>query len=146
MKYSKKHLSLEEGLKKEWIITNGMGGFASSTIIGCNTRKYHGLLIAPLTPPARRFLILSKIDESVEIEGKKYNLYTNMCKNYISDGFSYQQSFEKDYIPIFTYEVEGIKIKKMICMKYMENTVCISYRIKNGEKNAKFIFWYFFFS
>ena len=60
MKFGKKQMNLEEGLKREWIITNGMGGFASSTIIGCNTRKYHGLLIAPLTPPARRFLILSK--------------------------------------------------------------------------------------
>ena len=64
------------------IITNGIGGYAS--IIGCNTRKYHGLLIAPLTPPARRFLVLSKIDESIEIDGKKHDLYTNMSKNYIS--------------------------------------------------------------
>ena len=52
MRYTKENLSLEEGIQKEWIITNGLGGFASSTIIGANTRKYHGLLIAPLTPPA----------------------------------------------------------------------------------------------
>lgn len=84
MKYSKKDISIENGLAKEWIITNGIGGYASSTIIGCNTRKYHGLLIAPLTPPARRYLILSKIDESIEIDTKKYNLYTNMSTNYIS--------------------------------------------------------------
>ncbi len=84
MKYSKKHMNLEEGLKREWLITNGIGGYASSSIIGCNTRKYHGLLIAPLTPPARRFLVLSKIDESIEIDGKKHDLYTNMSKNYIS--------------------------------------------------------------
>lgn len=137
MKFSKKQLTLEEGLKKEWIITNGIGGFASSTIIGCNTRKYHGLLIAPLTPPARRFLVLSKIDESIEINDKKYNLYTNMSRNYISDGYKYQESFEKDYIPIFTYQVEDVKIKKLICMKYMENTVCILYKIKNGKANTK---------
>lgn len=84
MKYNKKHMNLEEGLKREWIITNGIGGYSSSSIIGCNTRKYHGLLIAPLTPPARRFLIVSKIDESIEIGEKKYDLYTNMSKNYIS--------------------------------------------------------------
>ena len=59
MKVTKEKLNLEEGLKKEWLITNGIGGFSSSTVIGANTRKYHGLLIAPLTPPARRFLILS---------------------------------------------------------------------------------------
>lgn len=137
MKYNKKDMSIENGIKKEWIITNGIGGYASSTIIGCNTRKYHGLLVAPLTPPARRFLILSKIDESIEIENKKYNLYTNMSRNYISDGYKYQQSFEKDYIPIFSYQVEDVSIKKLICMKYMENTVCILYKVKNGEKHSK---------
>ena len=55
MKYAKDKLNLEEGTKRDWIITNGLGGFASSTIIGANTRKYHGLLVAPLTPPARRY-------------------------------------------------------------------------------------------
>ncbi len=137
MKFGKKQMNLEEGLSKEWMITNGIGGYASSTILGCNTRKYHGLLIAPLTPPARRFLMLSKMDESIEIEGEKYNLYTNMGRNYISDGYQYQQSFEKDYIPIFTYKVEDVTIKKLICMEYGKNTVAILYRIKNGKKQAK---------
>lgn len=137
MKLGKKQMNLEEGLKKEWIITNGIGGFASSTILNCNTRKYHGLLIAPFTPPARRFLILSKIDEAIEINDKKYNLYTNMSKGYISDGYKYQESFEKDYIPKFTYKVEDITVKKLICMKYGENTVCLLYKIKNGKEPAK---------
>ena len=83
MEFTKEKLELEEGLKREWLITNGIGGFSSSTIIGANTRKYHGLLVAPLTPPARRFLILSKLDESIETRGRKYDLYTNVCKEYI---------------------------------------------------------------
>ena len=103
MKFTKEDLELQDGLKKEWLITNGIGGFASSTILGANTRKYHGLLIAPLVPPARRFLILSKVDESIEIEEKKYNLYTNVGENYISQGFKYQKEFEKEYLPIFKY-------------------------------------------
>ena len=71
MKYSKKYMNIENGLQKEWIITNGIGGFASSTIIGANTRKYHGLLVVPIIPPARRRLILSKLDESrISIEGE----------------------------------------------------------------------------
>ena len=73
MKFTKEDLELQDGLKKEWLITNGIGGYSSSTIIGANTRKYHGLLVAPLTPPARRFLILSKLDESIEINEKKYS-------------------------------------------------------------------------
>ena len=138
MKFSKKDLEFEEGLKKEWLITNGLGGYASSTIIGCNTRKYHGLLVAPLTPPARRFLILSKLDESIEWEEKKFDLYTNMTPNYIAQGYRYQESFEKDYIPIFSYQVEGVSIKKLICMKYGENTVCILYKIHNANHKTKF--------
>ena len=51
MKFNKETLNLENGLDKEWIITNGIGGYASSTIIGANTRRYHGLLVAPVAPP-----------------------------------------------------------------------------------------------
>lgn len=136
MKFTSKDLNIQEGIKKEWLITNGIGGYASSTIIGCNTRKYHGLLIAPLTPPARRFLILSKIDESISFKGEKYNLYTNMNRDYISEGYKYLQSFEKEYVPIFTYKIKDTQITKIICMKYMENTVGILYKIRNGNHHS----------
>ena len=136
MEFKEKQLTIENGLSKEWLITNGIGGYASSTIIGANTRKYHGLLIAPFTPPARRFLILSKVDESIQIENEKYDLYTNICKNYISQGFKYQTSFEKDYVPTFKYAVQDVKMEKTICMKHRENTVGIYYKIKNGNKRA----------
>ena len=96
MKYENENLSLENGLDKEWIITNGIGGYSSSTIIGANTRKYHGLLVAPLIPPGNRQLILSKVDEALEIEGKTYNLYTNVCKNNISDGYKYLKNLKKN--------------------------------------------------
>ena len=137
MKYENESLSLENGLDKEWIITNGIGGYSSSTIIGANTRKYHGLLVAPLMPPGNRQLILSKVDEALEIEGKTYNLYTNVCKNNISDGYKYLKKFEKEYIPIFTFQVEDTIIKKFICLEHGKNTVGIYYYIKNGEKASK---------
>ena len=130
-------MNLESGLNKEWILTNGLGGYSSSTIIGCNTRKYHGLLVAPLVPPARRHVILSKLDEAVEINGKEHILYTNMCKNFISDGYKNLVRFEKEFIPIFSYKVKETEIKKLICMEYEKNTVCVYYKIKNGEYNAK---------
>ena len=138
MKIQKKKISLEDGLKNEWLITNGLGGYSSSTIINCNTRKYHGLLIAPITPPARRHLIISKIDESIQIGTTNYNLYTNMSNNYISEGYKYLESFEKEYVPVFTYKIGKVEIKKFICMKYGENTVGILYKIKNGLTKAKF--------
>ena len=122
MKLEKKQLDLREGITKEWIITNGIAGYASSSVLGINTRKYHGLLVAPLTPPARRHVILSKLDESIEVEGEKYNLYSNICKNYISDGYKYLESFEKDFMPVFTYKINNIKISKIVCMEYGKNT------------------------
>ena len=137
MKITKENLNLENGLEREWIITNGIGGYSSSSIIGANTRKYHGLLVAALTPPARRFLILAKLDESIEVRGKKYNLYTNIGKEYISKGFEYQESFEKDYVPTFKYKIGKIEIEKTICMEHGKNTVGIYYKIKNGASKAK---------
>ena len=137
MKCNKKELGLEDGLKREWIITNGIGGYSSSTIIGANTRRYHGLLVAPLMPPASRMVILSKLDENIQTNGKSYDLYTNICKNYISDGYKKLESFEKEYIPVFSYKVEDISIKKFICMQYGKNTVVVYYYIKNQNSDTK---------
>lgn len=137
MKILKQQMNLKTGIEKEWLITNGIGGYASSTVLGINTRKYHGLLIAPLTPPARRYLILSKLDESVRIGKKEYNLYSNICKNYISEGYKYLEQFEKTYIPVFTYKVENIVIKKYIALEYGKNTVCVLYKIVNDGEDAK---------
>lgn len=137
MKITKEKLNLEEGLKKEWVISNGIGGFASSTAIGANTRKYHGLLIAPLTPPARRFLVLSKVDESIEIRNKKYDLYTNLCESFISHGYEYQEEFRKEEVPIFEYQAGKVHITKIIAMEYGHNTVGVYYKVKNEGTKAK---------
>lgn len=137
MKFEKKDLNIENGLQKEWIITNGIGGFASSTIIGANTRKYHGLLVSSLYPPARRHLILSKLDESLILDGTKHDLYTNICRNYVSKGFKYLESFQKEILPVFKYKIEDTEITKTICMQYGKNTVAIFYKIRNGSSKAK---------
>ena len=126
MKVTKKNIELKDGLNKEWVITNGIGGFCSSTILGANTRRYHGLLIAPLIPPAQRHLLISKVDENISVNGEDYKLYTNICKNHISDGYKNLDSFEKEVLPIFTYKVKDIKIVKTISMVQGRNTVVIS--------------------
>ena len=136
MKLSKKQLSLEDGITKEWLITNGIGGFASQSVLGINTRKYHGLLVAPLMPPARRYVILSKIDESINVDGKEEILYSNIGKNYISEGYKNLESFEKIYTPSFNYETPSkIKIEKQISMVYGKNSVCVYYKIENIDKD-----------
>lgn len=135
MKLSKEQLDIKSGLTKEWVITNGIGGFASQTVLGINTRKYHGLLVAPLVPPSRRFVVLSKIDESIQIGDTEEILYSNVCKNYISEGYKNLEEFEKIYNPIFKYETRGIKIEKQISMVYGKNIVCIFYKVKNIDKD-----------
>ena len=135
MKIPKKNLNLEEGLEREWIIGNGIGGYSSSSVLGTNTRKYHGLLVAPLMPPGRRFIILSKVDESIYFmnQNKEEILYTNICKNYISEGYKNLESFEKEYNPIFNYRVDGVQVKKQVVMVYGQNTVCVYYKVKTDK-------------
>ena len=138
MKIGKKKIDLKNGLENEWILSNGLGGFCSSTIIGTNTRRYHGLLIAPLVPPAQRHLIISKVDENITIGDEDFPLYTNVSPNYVSEGYKYLESFEKDILPVYTYKVKDVKIVKTISMIYGRNTVVVQYKIKNGRKPSKF--------
>ena len=81
---------------REWVITNGIGGYAASTDFGgMNTRKYHGLLVASLNPPGKRRLVLSKLDESITIDSDNYALYTNDSCGVITNGHDYQTEFKK---------------------------------------------------
>ena len=68
---------LETALRREWLETNGLGGFASSTIVGLNTRRYHGLLVAAIKPPVGRLVLLSKLEETLWIDGKRFDLSAN---------------------------------------------------------------------
>lgn len=123
---------------REWLITNGIGGYASSTDFGgMNTRRYHGLLIAPLNPPGERKLILSKVDESIEIDGDKYNLFTNDVDGKIQTGYKYLKKFEKEVIPVYTYNVCGVIIEKSICMIYGKNAVVVVYKVANKKAKTK---------
>ena len=72
-KYSELSDYVKKSLRRDWIITNGIGGYCAQSELGCNTRKYHGLLVASLEAPAKRTVILSKLDESIEINDKKYD-------------------------------------------------------------------------
>ncbi len=124
---------------KEWIITNGIGGFASSTDIGINTRRYSGLLIAATNPPGLRKLVLSKVDESIELNGKKYDIYSNAINEQTQIKNKYLKKFEKTIIPIYTYKIKNVVIEKTICMFYGKNTVAINYRISNQKEKAKLL-------
>jgi predicted glycogen debranching enzyme len=127
----------ELGIRKEWLLTNGIGGYASSTIIGANTRRYHGLLVAALKPPVQRHMILSKIDETLEVGGRSYNLYSFASGEYIMKGFNHLQRFVSEPLPTFIYSVEDVHIEKTVCMVYGENSVIVHYNIISGGNGLK---------
>jgi predicted glycogen debranching enzyme len=126
--------SWERGIEREWLLTNGIGGFASSTIIGGNTRRYHGLLVAALNPPVERHLILSQLHEALVIDGREYPLHSFSTGGYVSKGFLYQQSFEQEPLPTFTYNIGDVTVEKTVSLVYGENTAVILYRLRTGTE------------
>jgi predicted glycogen debranching enzyme len=81
---------LGAALSREWLETNGLGGFASSTIIGLNTRRYHGLLVAATKPPVGRLVLLSKLEETLFIDGQPFDLSANRYPGVVyPQGFRY---------------------------------------------------------
>src|SRR5512147_143759 len=90
-------------LEREWLITNGLGGYASSTILGLNTRKYHGLLVAALHPPGDRTVCIAKIDEDIIVENKIHEINANEFENEIyPQGFQLQKAFSISPFPTYT--------------------------------------------
>ncbi len=132
---------LSKSAAKEWLLGNGLGGYSSSTIIGLNTRKYHGLLVAPFDPPWKRKLLLSKLEEVIIIDGVKFQLSTNQYPNNIHpEGYKHLMEFNLNPFPTFTYSLPGAKILKTIYMPHNKNAVLIRYKIdKDNEKSSKIL-------
>ena len=123
--------NLDEALSREWLETNGLGGFASSSIIGLNTRRYHGLLVAATRPPVGRLVLLSKLEETVVVDGHRFELSANQYRGVIHpQGHQYLQRFRLDPFPIFTYVVEGIEIEKSLFMAHGKNSTFIQYKFR----------------
>lgn len=114
----------------EWLETNGLGGWASSSITGCNTRRYHGLLVAAVNPPVDRMVLVSKLDETIIINDQRFELGTNDYGDVIHPtGFRYISAFAKDLFPEWIYEAYGVVLKKTIAMVYEENTTLVLYEV-----------------
>ncbi|MBW6517187.1 MAG: glycogen debranching enzyme N-terminal domain-containing protein [ANME-2 cluster archaeon] len=123
------------GTRREWIITNGLGGYASSTIIGANTRTYHGLLVAALTPPVGRMLLLSSLDEEIEMGNTTHQLASHRYQGAVHpEGFGYIREFRIQPFPRTTFAVAGLVITKEVFMPHGYNTTVANYHISNpGE-------------
>src|SRR5512147_1477065 len=106
---------LEAALQREWLETNGIGGFAGSTIIGLNTRRYHGLLVAATRPPVGRMVLLSKLEETVTIGSRRFELSANQYPGVVHPtGHLYLSGFRLDPFPVFTYDLNGAMLEKSV--------------------------------
>src|SRR5438270_8017481 len=115
--------NLDQALRHEWLETNGIGGFASSTIAGMNTRRYHGLLVAATRPPVGRYVLLSKLEETLIVNGQRIELGCNQYAGAVHpSGHRFLTRFRLDPWPVFTYEVDGIELEKSVLMLHGENT------------------------
>lgn len=126
----------EEAVQHEWLETNGLGGWSGSSVIGCNTRRYHSLLMAATVPPTERMSLVSKLDETLIVDGKVFELGTNNYGDVIHpQGYQYIAGFTKDFFPEFFYHVNDIQLRKTIAMIHGENTVVIIYEVLKSSKS-----------
>jgi predicted glycogen debranching enzyme len=117
-------------LDHEWLVANGIGGYASSTIPSLNTRKYHGLLVASMAPPVRRMVLLSRVEETVTQGGNTWALDTIEYPGIIHPrGFEFLRAFRRDPFPCWAFQADGWTIEKTLRLIRGENTVCLSYSL-----------------
>lgn len=115
---------------REWIETNGIGGYSSGTVSGVNSRRYHGVLVAATEPPSGRMVLLARLEETLIIGDRRFMLYADRFPGVVDPtGFIYIDSFRLDTFPIWTFNVEGYWIEKTICMAYGENTAIIRWSL-----------------
>jgi predicted glycogen debranching enzyme len=138
IRLSKEELSnFEDSIQKEWIVTNGLGGYASSTTLSINTRKYHGLLIAAFHPPGDRHLCLAKLDEEIVIGNSSYSLGANEFQTGVFPmGHTFLTDFSFSVFPEFRYALQNIEVKKKIFMPHERNAVITSYNVVNKNSSS----------
>ncbi len=132
-------VDVEAGLSNEWLVTNGLGGYAAGTINGATTRSYHGLLVAALRPPVERYVLVTKIDEEVEVarersDPQRFKLGVNEYQDSTLDpqGYQHLERFALDGdIPIFVYQLNPhITLEKRVWMEYGQNTTYVQYELR----------------
>ncbi len=119
---------IEAALQREWLETNGLGGFASSTVTGTNTRRYHGLLTAATKPPVGRAVLLSRFEETLVLADRRIELGTNCYPGTLHPrGYEHLVGFRLDPYPVFEFEVDGLEFEKRVFLVHGENTVVVQY-------------------
>ncbi|MCC6240026.1 MAG: glycogen debranching enzyme family protein [Phycisphaerales bacterium] len=123
---------LEPHLQQEWLLTNGLGGYCMSTVVGCNTRKYHGLLIAATLPPVGRIMCLSRIGETLILDNHQPHHEFSVCQFptcFQPHGWQYLRRFELGDTAIWHYDIGGVSLTKELLPCWQHNTVALRYRL-----------------
>lgn len=128
---------LDRATTMEWLETNGLGGFASATITGLHSRRYHGLLMAATRPPVGRVLLLSKLEETLHVGGDTYEISVNQYPGtFHPQGQQYLESFDTLPIPTWIYRAGPAVIRKSVFMPHGENSTVIQYELLEGPSHA----------
>ncbi|MFQ6086661.1 MAG: amylo-alpha-1,6-glucosidase [Candidatus Bathyarchaeia archaeon] len=132
---------VDAALKREWLVTNGLGGYASSTVLGVNTRKYHGLLVASFNPPTDRRVLLTQLNEEVQVNNKTYRLWAGELKSGIqfSEANRFLRGFILEPFPTYEYVTDEVQVTKTVFMPYGKNATVASYTVSNNSSNKVFV-------
>lgn len=123
--------------EREWLVTNGIGGFASGTIVGSLTRRYHGLLFAALAPPAGRTLLVAKLDETASYAGADYQLYANRWSSGYVDAQArdHLERFRLEgTVPVWSFALAEALLEKRVWMQHGANTTYVRYDLVRGTQ------------
>jgi predicted glycogen debranching enzyme len=132
--------SFAESSKREWLITNGVGGFAAGTLCLTNTRRYHGLLFAALRPPVDRVALVAKLDVTAAYGGTRVPLATNEFADgtIAPRGFCQLESFRLEgLIPVWTWLVADARVEQRLWMRHGENTTYVEFTRIGGTKKLR---------
>jgi predicted glycogen debranching enzyme len=122
--------------RREWLVTNGLGGFASGTVAGVQTRRYHALLVAALKPPVGRTVLVASLDETAKYSGESYALATSRWHDgtIAPDGYRYLERFNlEESVPVWTYALGDALVEKRVWMEQDANTTYVTYGIARAS-------------
>lgn len=134
--------TFKEGIKREWAVTNGIGGYAGSSMIGAHSRTHQGYLIASLHAPIERYLVFSKINETVTVGTRTVSFETSQHrasgKTVYAEGQKFLTSFIYDGSVHYAYETDNFSFKKHITLKRNANVCAVSYELTAGDSGCTF--------
>ncbi|MBM3786294.1 MAG: glycogen debranching protein [Acidobacteria bacterium] len=129
---------LDKSSHLEWLETNGLGGFASGTVSGIHTRRYHGLLVSALQPPVGRMLLVAKFEDTLIVDGYRVELSANTYPDVIHPhGYEYLREFRLDPFPVWVYEIGQVRVEKRLFMVHGQDTTVLEYEVQGLAKDCR---------